>query len=246
MATENNILEVRDLVKSYGEKKVLQGLTFTVGKGEIFGFIGCNGTGKSTTIKCIASIINFDSGSIAIDGHDIVSDPLAAKREFGLVLDDCIAYEEMSGREYVAFIASVYRVKQSDFSARYEELTTRFGLTEDMNRLIKFYSHGMKQKVSMIASLIHEPELWILDEPLTGLDIITVRTLIDYMKEYRERGHSVFLTSHNIDIVERICDRVVFIDGGLVRREYDLRTQKDPGFSLEREFFALLGDRTDR
>lgn len=237
------ILTVRNLTKSYGDKQVLSGLSFEVGTGEIFGFIGCNGTGKSTTIKCITNIINFDGGEIAIGGHDIVSDPIEAKKLFGLVLDDCNAYEEMSGKEYVTFIASVYGVSQREFDERYQDLTVRFAIAEDMDRLIKFYSHGMKQKVSMIASLIHEPALWILDEPLTGLDIITVRTLVDYMLDYKKRGHSVFLTSHNIDIVERICDRVVFIDRGNILNTYDLTQDRQAGFSLEDEFFSLVAGR---
>lgn len=237
---EKNVLEVRDLHKFFGKKEVLKGISFDVKAGEIFGFIGCNGTGKSTTIKCITNIINFESGSITVGGHDIVSDAVEAKRVFGLILDECNAYEEMSGKEFVSFIASIYKVSKEDFIKRYEDLTVRFAIAEDMDRLIKFYSHGMKQKVSTIASLIHEPDLWILDEPLTGLDIITVKTLVDYMKEYKKRGHSIFLTSHNIDIVEKICDRVVFIDKGQILNTYDLNAKHDSNFSLEEEFFKLL------
>lgn len=245
MNDEDYILKVDHLNKKYGDKIVLKDLSFNVKKGEIFGLIGSNGTGKSTTIKCLTNIVNYDSGDIIINGFSLDKSPIDAKKSFGLIMEEPCVYEDMSGKEFVSFTASIYGVNKETFETRYEELVSKFDMKNDMNKLIKFYSHGMKQKVAMIASLIHEPKLWILDEPLTGLDIITVKELIDYMKDYREKGNSIFLTSHNIDIVEKICDRVVFIHKGKILNTYDLHSDLKKGFSLSDEFFKLVKENSD-
>lgn len=238
MEKEDYILKVSHLCKKYGDKEILKDVSFNVQKGEIFGFIGVNGTGKSTTIKCITNIINYESGSVVIDGYSLDKEPLKAKSSFGLIMEEPCVYEEMTGKEFVVFISSIFKVNKVDFDLRYDNLVNKFDIKNDMNKLIKFYSHGMKQKVAMIASLIHNPKLWILDEPLTGLDIITVKKLIDYMKEYKENGNSIFLTSHNIDIVEKLCDRVAFINNGSIINIYDLHDNKSD-FSLADEFFKI-------
>lgn len=245
MNDEDYILKVDHLNKKYGDKIVLKDLSFNVKKGEIFGFIGSNGTGKSTTIKCLTNIVNYDSGDIIINGFSLDKSPIDAKKSFGLIMEEPCVYEDMSGKEFVSFTASIYGVNKETFETRYEELVSKFNMKNDMNKFIKFYSHGMKQKVAMIASLIHEPKLWILDEPLTGLDIITVKELIDYMKDYREKGNSIFLTSHNIDIVEKICDRVVFIHKGKILNTYDLHSDLKKRFSLSDEFFKLVKENSD-
>ena len=165
MNDEDYILKVDHLNKKYGDKIVLKDLSFNVKKGEIFGFIGSNGTGKSTTIKCLTNIVNYDSGDIIINGFSLDKNPIDAKKSFGLIMEEPCVYEDMSGKEFVSFTASIYGVNKETFETRYEELVSKFDMKNDMNKLIKFYSHGMKQKVAMIASLIHEPKLWILDEP---------------------------------------------------------------------------------
>ena len=239
------MLEIKNVTKKYNNKVANDNINLVIKDGEIFGFIGSNGTGKSTTIKCLTNIVNYDSGDIIINGFSLDKNPIDAKKSFGLIMEEPCVYEDMSGKEFVSFTASIYGVNKETFETRYEELVSKFNMKNDMNKFIKFYSHGMKQKVAMIASLIHEPKLWILDEPLTGLDIITVKELIDYMKDYREKGNSIFLTSHNIDIVEKICDRVVLIHKGKILNTYDLHSDLKKEFSLSDEFFKLVKENSD-
>lgn len=233
-------IKITKLKKTYSKKltPVLQELDLTVYKGEIFGFIGRNGVGKSTTIKCITGIINYDGGDIEILGHSITDDPLAAKNLYGYVPDNYAVYEGMTGREYVDFIASVFSVKRDDYQQYFDHLVERFQITKDIDRLISEYSHGTKQKICIIASLIHSPEIWILDEPLTGLDVVVAHELIEAMKEQKASGKTVFLTSHNIGIVQKICDRVGIIDDGVVKKIIDMN-QIDSNTSLEDMFFDI-------
>lgn len=233
-------IKITDLEKTYskGNKKVLDGINLEVYKGEILGFIGRNGVGKSTTIKCMTGIINFDDGDIELLGHSIFDEPLEAKKVFGYVPDNYAVYEGMTGREYVDFIASVFEVDRPDYEDYFNQLAMRFQIANDVDRLISEYSHGMKQKICLIASLIHEPDIWILDEPLTGLDIMVAHELINAMKEYKEKGKTVFLTSHNIDVVEKICDRVAIVLNGKVERIIEM-DKVDPNTSLEELFFTI-------
>ena len=179
MEDVKNILEIKNLYKSYGTKEVLKGINVTVGKGQIVGLIGKNGIGKSTTIDCVTGSKNYNSGEIYIDGCNIESNPIEIKKRFGYISSEPCLYETMTGYEYLSFIASVYGVSPSVFPNKVEELRANFDLTEnDLSVKIKGYSHGMKQKLSLIASLLHDPILWILDEPTVGLDIMVYHYLI--------------------------------------------------------------------
>lgn len=228
---KNITLKVEKLVKKYHANSlpVLKGVDLEVYEGEIFGFLGRNGVGKSTTIKCITGLHDFDEGSITLNGYDIVKQPLEAKRTFGFVPDNHIAYFGMTGREYVDFIASVYG-KVSDYQEYFDYLIDYFEIRNAIDKMIGEYSHGMKQKICLIASLIHRPKVWILDEPLTGLDIMITKKLLDKMKEYVALGNTVFLTSHNIDLVSKICDRVAVVNNGKIMEIVDMKSldnQKD-------------------
>ncbi len=234
----STILKITNLVKYYSsDEPVIKRLSLEVKKGEVFGFIGPNGAGKSTTIKCITGILPFEEGEITINNLDILQEPLDAKRSFGYVADNQAVYEEMTGREFVEFIASVYGLKEN-FKHLFEELVKRFNMSHAIDQYISNYSHGMKQKVCIIASLIHEPNLWILDEPLTGLDISSAMQLKNTIIDYKKKGKSVLLTSHNIDSVEKLCDRVAIIIKGEIKTIIDMKDFN--GQSLEKLFYQLV------
>jgi ABC-2 type transport system ATP-binding protein len=236
------ILKIEDLHKSYGTHEVLKGLNLEVYDGELFGFIGRNGIGKSTTIDCVVGAKNYDSGSISIDGHDIKKDPLGAKKMIGYVSSEPIAYEMMTGNEYVEFVASLYNMDQKVFDENLDYLHKRLELSdEDMKKQIKGYSHGMKQKLCLIASLIHSPKLWILDEPTVGLDIMVFETLKKMMREYASHGNTVFITSHNIDLVSRICDRVAIVNDGKIAFLFDLNKEPNRRVQLSHIFLEVYG-----
>lgn len=239
---EKNItIKVENLVKSYhaNSTPVLKNVNLEVYEGEIFGFLGRNGVGKSTTIKCITGLHDFDSGTITINGHDIMTDTLEAKRTFGFVPDNHIAYFGMTGREYVDFIASIYG-KVEDYQEYFDYLVDYFEIRNAIDKMIGEYSHGMKQKICLIASIIHRPKVWILDEPLTGLDIMITKKLLDKMKEYKNNGNTIFLTSHNIDLVGKICDRVAVVNNGTIMDVVDTKaigSQEE----MEELFLKLTG-----
>ncbi len=237
-------LEISNLRKKYSSQKedVLRGISLTVKPGEVFGFLGKNGAGKSTTLKCMTGILPIDFGSIKICGYDINSHPLEAKTHFGYISDNHLTYEEMTGREYLHFIASIYKVDNDKFQERFLELIKLFEIEEAVDRFIRFYSHGMKQKIALIASLIHEADLWILDEPFSGLDVGVAFQLKKYIKEYKLKGKSVFLTSHNLDSVEKICDRVAIIHQGIIKEIIDLKDFRAKSeVSLEEHFHNMVG-----
>ncbi len=229
-------IDIKEVHKSYGKKHVLKGLNLQVKRGEVFGFIGKNGAGKSTTIDCVVGLKRQDSGTISICGYDTKKEPLFAKSTFGYVSSEPIAYEMMTGNEYLQFIASSYDMIQSSFDSNYEFLRRKFELSDDdMNRRIREYSHGMKQKVCLMASLIHNPEVWILDEPTVGLDIMVYEVLVKMLREYANNGRTVFVTSHNMDLVAKICDRVAIINDGVVSDLIDFN--KEP---LKRKYLSKI------
>ncbi len=220
------------LNKSYGNKKVLTDLSLEVYEGELFGFIGRNGIGKSTTIDCMIGMKKFDSGSIKIYDHDIVTEPIEVKKIIGYVSSEPILYEEMTGIEYLKFISNIYKVDPSTFNEKYKKLCERLEFKfEDLSYQISGYSHGMKQKLSLISSIIHDPKIWILDEPTVGLDFLAVEELKKMMVEYAKKGNTVFLTSHNIDFVSDICNRVAIINKGNVKGLFNL--DEDPSIKAK-------------
>lgn len=215
---------IKGLKKSYGDSAVLKGIDITVKEGEAFGLIGRNGIGKSTTIDCLVGLKDFDEGEISVFGHDVVAEPEEAKRCFGYVASEPTAFEVMTGKEYLAFVAGAYGVRQKDFVANYRVLAQRLCFQDkDLGRRIREYSHGMKQKICLIASLIHNPKIWILDEPTVGLDLVVNEMLFNLMKDLKVKGRTIFLTSHNIDFVSKICDSVSILDKGIIKSHIDFR-----------------------
>ncbi|MCI5745781.1 MAG: ABC transporter ATP-binding protein [Erysipelotrichaceae bacterium] len=236
------MISITNLYKSYGEKKVLKGLNLKVYEGELFGFIGRNGIGKSTTIDCMIGAKKYDSGEIIINGFDILKEPLEAKASFGYVASEPTCYEVMSGYDYLEFIASIYNISETNFKNNYKYLANRLYLNEaDLFLPISNYSHGMKQKLCLIASLLYNPDIWILDEPTVGLDIMAVESLKKMMKEYASHNHCVFVTSHNIDLMAKICDRVAIINDGVVVQLLDLNKDPNKRLQLPRIFMNIFG-----
>lgn len=243
---ETPAILIKDLFKSYGEKEVLKGLNLEVKQGELFGFIGRNGAGKSTTIDCMIGLKKFDKGSIELLSYDIVQEPLLAKSHFGYVPSEPTVYEAMTGYEYLEFVASIYQLSEGQFKANYKYLCDRLQLKEeDLEAPTANYSHGMKQKLCLVASLLNNPNIWILDEPTVGLDIMAVEELKNMMREYANHGNCVFVTSHNIELVSKICDRVAIIDNGVVAHLIDLNKNPNKRLQLPRLFFDLFEVKKD-
>ncbi len=238
------MIEIKNLTKSYGDSTVnaVEDLSISLRPGEIYGFLGSNGAGKSTTIKCLVGIYPFQHGDILINGVSIKNNPLEAKMQIGYVSDNHAVFERLTGREYVNHIANLYRVGASDMEERCSRLLKIFKLEEAFDRPIKSYSHGMKQKIAVIAALAHNPKLWVLDEPLTGLDPQSAYQLKKVMKQHAAEGNTVFFSSHILDVVENICDRCCIIQKGHLMGIYDLAELRQNGKSLEKIFMKITGE----
>lgn len=233
---------IEDLYKSYGEKEVLLGLNLEVHECELFGFIGRNGIGKSTTIDCMIGAKKFNKGRIELNGYDIVKDPIDAKKSLGYVASEPTCYEEMTGYDYLEFVASIYGMTEGDFRRNSEYLCNRLQLNlDELNNPISDYSHGMKQKLCLVASLIHSPKVWVLDEPTVGLDIMAVEELKKMLREYANHNNTVFVTSHNIELVSKICDKVAIINDGKVVALYDLNKNPNKRLQLSKIFLDTYG-----
>ena len=237
------VLRVENLKKSYTKGKSWQNfdINITLKEGEIVGFLGMNGMGKTTLIKSITGIHAFDSGKIEVCGHDLMKKPMQAKSSMGYVPDNHSTLEKLTGREYVNFSADIYCVPTEVRKERIERYLDIFNLEYAFDRQIKSYSHGMKQKIAIMASFIHAPNLWVLDEPLVGLDVESQREVLTILLDAKKNGSSVFFSSHNLDIVERICDRAIVIHDGVIVKEYNIAEfKKTSKKSLEEEFVALV------
>lgn len=211
------MLRIEHLTKKYGNQKAVDDLSLHIQKGEIYAFIGHNGAGKTTTIKSCCGILNFDEGEIYVDGVSIKENPMACKQNIAYIPDNPDLYDFLSGIKYLNFIANVYGVP---VSAR-EEAIAKYGglfeITENLAQPISAYSHGMKQKLAIIAALIHRPKLMIMDEPFVGLDPKAAHTLKQLMRELCEEGGAIFFSTHVLEVAEKLCDKVAIIkDGKLV------------------------------
>lgn len=237
------MLSVKELTKQYPNTNYISAdhISFEVREGEIFGFLGKNGAGKSTTIKCITGIIPFDAGEVTICGHDILKDPIKAKMNMGYVPDNHTVIEKLTGREYVNYVADLYRVGRETRIERIRYFARIFSLEAAMDKQIKSYSHGMKQKICIMAALIHEPKVWILDEPMMGLDPQSTADIINYMQEHSRRGNSVFFSSHNLDIVRKLCHRVAIVNAGKIVEILELAGNDENQARLEEVFFKATG-----
>ena len=240
--------EGKDMIKIEHFTKVYNGSTrksaddinLEIHAGEVFGFIGHNGAGKSTTIKSLVGIQSITSGRIEVEGYDIARQPMEAKMHIGYVSDNHAVYEKLTGREYVNYVADLYRVSKADREARLEKYVKMFHLEEAIDREIKGYSHGMKQKIMVISALIHNPKVWVLDEPLTGLDPTSAYQIKQCMREHANEGNIVFFSSHIIEVVERICDRIAIISGGKICQHSTMDEIRASGKSLEEIYLQYI------
>ena len=211
------MLEINNLTKIYpGGHKAVDDVSLTVNAGEIYGFIGPNGAGKTTTIKAVTGIIDCDHGEIAIDGHDIANEPIEAKKITAFLPDNPDLYDQLTGIQYLNFVADMYGVGKKEREKRIREYADAFEITPDLGSLISSYSHGMKQKLALISALIHNPKLLVLDEPFVGLDPKASVTLKRYMHELCRAGSAIFFSTHVLDTAEKLCDKIAIIKNGRI------------------------------
>ena len=235
------MLKINHLTKTYGEKKAVDDLNIHINPGEIYGFIGHNGAGKTTTLKSVVGILQFDQGEILIDGKSIQTDPLACKREIAYIPDNPDLYDYMTGIKYLNFIADVFGVSAQDRQTRIRKYADLFELTEDLAQPIAAYSHGMKQKLAIIAAWLHQPKLIIMDEPFVGLDPKASHLLKGMMREVCDAGGAIFFSTHVLEVAEKLCDKVAIIKGGRLIRSGTMEEVKGDD-SLEEVFLELEGE----
>lgn len=241
------VVEVKGLYKKYSRKAdwAVTNVSFNCREGEIVGLLGHNGAGKSTTLKCLEGMLPFERGTITIAGHDIQKDGEAAKRNMGFVTDNHATFVKMTGIQYINFMADVYEVPTSLRGKRLTALEEVFQLGKAIENLISSYSHGMRQKICMMGSLIHHPKLWILDEPMTGLDPRTMHAVQEFMHKYAAAGNTIIFSSHALNTVAHLCDRVVLIRKGQQINDINVKRiyAMNPNFDFE-EYF-LQNERQD-
>lgn len=209
------MIKIENVTKSYKKgEKIIDNLSLEIKDGEIFGFLGPNGVGKTTTIKMITGILEIDEGDILIENISIQKDPVEAKMQFGYVPDSPDMFIRLKGIEYLNFIADIYEVPEHIRLERIEKYSKKFGIYDALNNKIQSYSHGMRQKIVIIGMLLHNPKNWIIDEPMTGLDPTSTYELKKIMREHADSGNSVFFSTHILDVAERLCDRIGIINEG--------------------------------
>jgi ABC-2 type transport system ATP-binding protein len=238
------MLRIENLSKSYskGNVKAVDNISFEVKPGEIHGFLGPNGAGKTTTIKMIVGLLKQDSGEILVDGIDVNKDSLNAKLRMGYVPDNPQIYDKLKGMEYLNFMADVYRVSKEDRTQRIEKYLKLFSLEDAANDLINSYSHGMKQKIVLTGALLNDPDLFVLDEPMVGLDPKSAFNIKEVMREMCDRGKSVFFSTHVLEVAEKICDRISIINNGQIIAQgtmTELRAKAGREESLEKIFLEV-------
>ena len=233
------MLKIENLTKDYGNKKAVDGLSLHIHAGELYGFIGHNGAGKTTTLKACCGILNFEEGEIYVDGVSVRENPLACKGKIAYIPDNPDLYGYMSGIQYLNFIADIFKVSADVRETRIHQYAADFELTEALAQPISTYSHGMKQKLAVIAALIHEPKLMIMDEPFVGLDPKAAHTLKGLMRDLCNRGGAIFFSTHVLEVAEKLCDKIAIIKGGKLVKEGTMDEVKGDS-SLENVFLELV------
>ena len=232
------MLQIEHLTKAYGDKKAVDDLSLHIRPGEIYGFIGHNGAGKTTTLKSAVGILRFDSGEIRINGRSIKDEPVACKRVLAYIPDNPDLYDFMTGIKYLNFVADIFGVPSEERRAKIDDYAARFELTDDLAQPITAYSHGMKQKLAVIAAWLHSPKLIIMDEPFVGLDPKAAHLLKIMMRELCEEGGAIFFSTHVLEVAEKLCDKVAIIKGGRLIRSGTMEEVKGDD-SLEDVFLEL-------
>ena len=232
------MLRIEHLTKIYGEKKAVDDLSLHILPGEIFGFIGHNGAGKSTTIKSTVGILKFDEGTITICGKNIKDDPVACKKDLAYIPDSPDLYEFMSGIKYLNFIADIFAIPADVRQEKIRKYADLFELTQDLGQPVSAYSHGMKQKLAVISAWLHDPKLIVMDEPFVGLDPKASHLLKEMMREHCDKGGAIFFSTHVLEVAEKLCDKVAIIKQGKLVKEGTMEEVKGDD-SLEEVFLEL-------
>lgn len=233
------MLRIEHLSKIFGNKTAVDDLSLHIQPGEIYGFIGHNGAGKTTTIKSVCGLLNFEKGEIFIDGKSVKDDPMGCKKVTAYIPDNPDLYEFMTGIKYLNFIADVFSIPADERETKIAKYAEAFGLTADLGQPVSSYSHGMKQKLAVIAALIHSPKLVIMDEPFVGLDPKAAHTLKELMHEICDNGGAIFFSTHVLDVAEKLCDKVAIIKGGKLIKCGTMEEVKGDD-SLEDVFLELV------
>lgn len=232
------MLKIEHLTKTFGDKAAVDDLSLHIAPGEIYGFIGHNGAGKSTTLKSAAGIQQFDNGEIIIGGISLKSDPLGCKRIMAYIPDNPDIYDYMTGIQYLNFIADIFKVDSKLRSERIRDYADRFQLTQDLAQPVAAYSHGMKQKLALISAWIHDPKLILMDEPFVGLDPVASHLLKGMMRELCDKGGAIFFSTHVLEVAEKLCDKVAIIKQGKLVRSGTMEEVRGDD-SLEEVFLEL-------
>lgn len=232
------MLKIENLTKVYGDKKAVDDLSLHIAPGEIYGFIGHNGAGKTTTLKSVAGILQFDAGEIYINGKSVKEQPLECKKEIAYIPDNPDLYDFMSGIKYLNFIADIFGVSAEDRAVRIKKYADTFELTDSLAEPVAAYSHGMKQKLAIIAAWLHTPRLIIMDEPFVGLDPKAAHILKEMMREECDNGGAIFFSTHVLEVAEKLCDKVAIIKAGRLIRSGTMEEVKGDE-SLEQVFLEL-------
>ena len=244
------MIRLNGLKKRYGSFEAVRGIDLHVRKGEVFGFLGPNGAGKTTTIKMVAGLLKPSSGTVTIDGIDTAVDPVAAKRKIGYIPDRPYLYERLTGNEFLAFVGGIFGMEDSEVKERGAELLAFFGLGHFGRELVEGYSHGMKQRLTLAAALLHRPKLLVVDEPMVGLDPAGAKLIKQVFRRMADEGNTVFLSTHTLEVAEAICDRVAIINQGRIATLGTVDELKElhltGGGNLEDVFLELIGSPEDR
>ncbi len=235
------MIELTGVSKTYGGRvKAVDNITLGIDSGCIYGFLGPNGAGKTTTIKLITGIIKPDAGRITVDGCDVEKEPLKAKKSIGFVPDDPNVFLRLKGIEYLSFMADIYEVESKERQGKISDLAGRFDMTNALGDKIQSYSHGMRQKIVLMGALLHDPSVWILDEPMTGLDPKSAFELKTMMREHADAGKTVFFSTHVLEVAEKVCDKVAVIGSGRILYAGSITDLKKSGSeSLEKMFLEM-------
>lgn len=234
------MLTIKNFSKTYKDgKKAVDNLNLTIDGGDIYGFIGHNGAGKTTTIRCVVGVLDFEEGQITVDGVDVQKDPVECKRKLAYIPDNPDLYDHLTGIQYLNFMGDVFSVPKTEREILIQKYADAFELTKNLGDLISAYSHGMKQKLAIIAALIHSPRLLVLDEPFVGLDPKAAFTLKEIMRELCKSGSAIFFSTHVLDVAEKLCNKIAIIKGGKLIASGPIEVVKG-NHSLEDVFMELI------
>src|ERR687889_1640022 len=244
------MIELVGLTKRYGRFTAVDAIDLTVPRGELFGFLGPNGAGKTTTLRMIAGILRPTSGEITVAGVDLLKDPIGAKQRLGFIPDRPFIYEKLTGSEFLRFVAGLYEQEGPEVEHRARELLALFDLEDWRDELVESYSHGMRQKLIISSAFVHRPEVIVVDEPMVGLDPKAAKILKDLFREYTRRGPTIMMSTHTLEVAERLCDRIAIIQAGKIRAcgtMDEVRRRASSGTEgLEPNFRRLTGENAAR